>query len=88
MRYLTFSKKLVQESRRFLEVKYISPIEIYRYLFRDITFIGWGRKRSGLLGVRFGQNFLTKEDFYLLGSMGFIRSIGARVSKKSPRIFS
>ncbi len=76
MLYLTFSQKLVQESRRFLEIKYISPFDIYRYLFRDFTLVGWGRKRSGILTVKFAKLFRKR---YLLLEDGFIRSIGLGV---------
>ncbi len=76
MRYLTFSKKLIEESKNFLDIDYISPIKALLYPFRDITFIGWGRKRSGILTVKFAKLFRKR---YLLLEDGFIRSIGLGV---------
>jgi len=81
MNYLTFSKQLKEECKEFLEVKYISPFSAFLYLFKDVTFVGWGRKRSGLLAIRFAK--LLRKRFLLLED-GFIRSIGLGV-ENSPR---
>jgi len=81
MRYLTFSKELKEECKNFLRVEYISPLKSFLYLFKSVTFVGWGRKRSGLLAIKFAKLFRKK---YLLLEDGFIRSIGLGV-ENSPR---
>ena len=81
MRYLTFSKQLREECKNFLRVKYISPFESFLYLFKRVTFVGWGKKRSGVLAVLFAKLFRKK---FLLLEDGFIRSIGLGV-ENSPR---
>jgi len=81
MNYLTFSKELKKECKNFLKVKYISPLESFLYLFKSVTFVGWGRKRSGLLALKFARLFKKK---YLLLEDGFIRSIGLGV-ENAPR---
>jgi capsular polysaccharide export protein len=74
--YISFSNPLIENSKNFLKIKKVTPIESLKYLFKKAIFVGWGRKKSGLLAVRFSR--LTKNRFLLLED-GFIRSFGLGV---------
>jgi len=76
MKYLSISSPLIQNSRCFLEIKKTSVLNSFIYLFQKVTFVGWGRKKSGLWAVRMAKLGRGK---YLLLEDGLIRSFGLGV---------
>lgn len=76
--YISISQSLIDNSNKFLNIKKISILNIFRAFFQDITFVGWGRKKSGTWAVRLAK--LTKNNFLLLED-GFIRSLGLGVDR-------
>ncbi|MDR2081435.1 MAG: capsular polysaccharide biosynthesis protein [Campylobacteraceae bacterium] len=65
------SKKLIENSSSFLEIKYYSFWD--RISKKNGVFCGWGRKKSGLKAVFLAKKFKTS---FLLLEDGFIRSCG------------
>ncbi|ANE35935.1 capsular polysaccharide export protein (two domain) [Campylobacter iguaniorum] len=72
---VTTSKKLISNSKYFLDIKHY--MSIVANASSDTIFYGWGRKPSGLkavnLATKFGSKFTLLED-------GFIRSVGLGAS--------
>lgn len=76
MKFLTISSPLIQNSKNFLKIEKITLIKSLQYIFSSVTFVGWGRKKSGLWAVKMAK--LTNKKFLLLED-GFIRSFGLGV---------
>ena len=76
IKYISISTPLVKNSKDFLNIKKITPIKSFKYLFKKVTFVGWGRKKSGLWAVFMSK--ITHNNFLLLED-GFIRSFGLGV---------
>ena len=74
--FITISQPLINNSQNFLKIKKVSLVQALRYLLSDITFVGWGRKKSGLWARKMAK--FTGKDFLLLED-GFIRSFGLGV---------
>jgi len=76
VKYLSISYPLIKNSKNFLDIKKCSTLESLKYLFSKVTFVGWGRKKSGLWAKNISKvsrgNLLLLED-------GFIRSFGLGV---------
>ena len=75
-RYISISLPLIKSSRDFLNIEHTTLIKSFKYLFKSISFVGWGRKKSGIWAVIMAK--LTKNRFLILED-GFIRSIGLGV---------
>ena len=76
MKNITISQPLIENSQNFLTIKKITLLESLKYIFSKVTFVGWGRKKSGLWARKMAK--LTKGEFLLLED-GFIRSFGLGV---------
>lgn len=76
MKFITISKALIQNSKNFLNIKKTTRIQSLFYIFSKVTFVGWGRKNSGLWAEKMAK--LTRKKFLLLED-GFIRSFGLGV---------
>jgi len=76
LKYITISAPLIKNSKNFLTVKKTTVAKSLKYIFSNVTFIGWGRKKSGLWAVKMAKIFNKK---FLLLEDGFIRSIGLGV---------
>ncbi len=74
--FVSISKSLIENSQNFLTIKKITLLESLKYIFSKVTFVGWGRKKSGLWARKMAK--LTKGEFLLLED-GFIRSFGLGV---------
>ena len=77
MKFVTISTPLIQNSKDFLNIEKISLFKSLKYLFSNVTFVGWGRKKSGFWAIRMAKN--TNNNFLLLED-GFIRSFGLGVN--------
>jgi len=75
-RFISFSSSLIENSKSFLDIEKITLFQSIKYLFSKVTFVGWGRKKSGLWARN--MSTLTKGDCLLLED-GFIRSFGLGV---------
>jgi capsular polysaccharide export protein len=76
LKFVTISQPLITNSKNFLTIKKITALESIRYIFSKVTFVGWGRKKSGLWARKMSK--LTRGEFLLLED-GFIRSFGLGV---------
>ena len=76
LKFITISKLLIQNSKNFLTIEKIILFESIKYLFSKVTFIGWGRKKSGIWAEKISK--FSRGDFLLLED-GFIRSFGLGV---------
>jgi capsular polysaccharide export protein len=76
MQYLSISNPLIQNSKNFLNIQRTTPIKAIKYLLKKITYVGWGRKKSGLWATHMAK--LSYKEFLLLED-GFIRSFGLGV---------
>ncbi len=74
-KYISISTPLIENSKNFLNIEKIT-LKSFIYIFKRATFVGWGRKKSGLWAVAFSK--LTGNKFLLLED-GFIRSFGLGV---------
>jgi capsular polysaccharide export protein len=75
-KYITISQALIENSQNFLNIKKSTLLKSIKYLFFKVTFVGWGRKKSGVWATKMAK--LTRGDFLLLED-GFIRSFGLGV---------
>lgn len=76
MKFLSISQPLIQNSEQFLTIKKITYLKSLKYIFQKVTFVGWGRKKSGFWAKKMA-NLMRKE--FLLLEDGFIRSFGLGV---------
>ena len=76
LKFITISKLLIKNSKNFLTIEKIILFQSIKYLFSKVTFIGWGRKKSGLWAEKISK--FSRGDFLLLED-GFIRSFGLGV---------
>jgi len=76
MEYISISQPLIENSKNFLNIKKTTPLKSLKYFFKKATFVGWGRKKSGLWAIKMAK--LTNNRFLLLED-GFIRSFGLGV---------
>lgn len=76
MKLLTISLALIENSENFLTIKKITSLNSLKYIFQKVTFVGWGRKKSGFWAEKMAK--LTRKKFLLLED-GFIRSFGLGV---------
>jgi len=76
MLYLSISTPLIKNSKNFLAIEKTTPLKAMKYFFKKATFVGWGRKKSGLWAEKMAK--LTGNSFLLLED-GFIRSFGLGV---------
>ncbi|MCK4440856.1 MAG: hypothetical protein KAU90_02545 [Sulfurovaceae bacterium] len=76
MDFVSISKPLIKNSKNFLNIKKTTPLKSLQYFFKKVTFVGWGRKKSGLWAIKMAK--LTNNRFLLLED-GFIRSFGLGV---------
>jgi len=74
--YISISQPLIENSKNFLNIKKTTPLKSLKYFFKKATFVGWGRKKSGLWATEMAK--LTNNKFLLLED-GFIRSFGLGV---------
>jgi len=74
--YISISQPLIENSKNFLNIKKTTPLRSLQYFFKKATFVGWGRKKSGLWATKMAK--LTNNRFLLLED-GFIRSFGLGV---------
>jgi len=74
--YISISQPLIENSKNFLNIKKTTPLKSLQYFFKKATFVGWGRKKSGLWATKMAK--LTNNRFLLLED-GFIRSFGLGV---------
>ena len=71
MKYISISQALIENNKNFLEIENTTKLKSLQYIFKKVTFVGWGRKKSGLWATFMGR--LTNNRFLLLED-GFIRS--------------
>jgi len=76
MQFLSISNPLIQNSKNFLDIKKTTPIKSLTYLFEKVTFVGWGRKKSGLWAEKMAK---IRYNRFILLEDGFIRSFGLGV---------
>ena len=76
MKYISISQPLIENSKNFLKIEKTTKLKSLQYLFKKVTFVGWGRKKSGLWAIFMAK--ITKNRFLLLED-GFIRSVGLGV---------
>ncbi len=76
-KYISISIHLIKNSKNFLNIKKITSTKSLVYIFKKATFVGWGRKKSGIWAVFFAK--LTRNNFLLLED-GFIRSFDLGVN--------
>ena len=76
--YVTISQPLIDNSKNFLTIEKTSLFKSIYFFFSStpVTFVGWGRKRSGLWAEKMAK--LTNKKFLLLED-GLIRSLGLGV---------
>jgi len=74
--FVSISQPLIENSKNFLNIKKTTPLKSLQYFFKKATFVGWGRKKSGLWATKMAK--LTNNRFLLLED-GFIRSFGLGV---------
>ena len=75
-KFITISKPLIENSQNFLTIKKTTLLKSLQYIFSKVTFVGWGRKKSGLWAKKMSK--LTRGELLLLED-GFIRSFGLGV---------
>ena len=75
-RYISISLPLIKNSKNFLKIEHTTLLKSFKYLFKSVIFVGWGRKKSGIWAVIMAK--LSRNRFLLLED-GFIRSIGLGV---------
>jgi capsular polysaccharide export protein len=75
-RFLSLSAPLIKNSQDFLNIEKTTLLKSLKYIFSKVTFIGWGRKKSGIWATTISK--LTNKNFLLLED-GFIRSFGLGV---------
>jgi capsular polysaccharide export protein len=76
LKYISISQPLIENSKNFLKIEKTTKLKSLQYLFKKVTFVGWGRKKSGLWAIFMAK--ITKNRFLLLED-GFIRSVGLGV---------
>ncbi|HIO95933.1 MAG TPA: capsule polysaccharide transporter [Campylobacterales bacterium] len=75
-RLISLSSPLIENSKYFLNIEKTTFLKSLKYIFSKVTFVGWGRKKSGLWATQMAK--LTRGDFLLLED-GLIRSLGLGV---------
>ena len=76
MKLITISNPLIKNSKNFLNIEKTTLLKSLKYFFIKVTFVGWGRKKSGLWATKMAR--LTNKEYLLLED-GFIRSFGLGV---------
>jgi len=77
IKYISISQALIDNSKNFLTIEKMTLFRSFKYLFSKVTFVGWGRKKSGLWAIFMAK--ITGNKFLLLED-GFIRSFGLGVT--------
>ncbi|MCR8686265.1 capsular polysaccharide biosynthesis protein [Campylobacter sp. 1569] len=75
MKFCTTSKKLKKNIENFYKVFLYRS---YKNINKDNTFVGWGRKKSGLKAIELAKKYSAK---FLLLEDGFLRSLNLGVEK-------
>ena len=76
MIHTSISKPLIENCKNFLDFRKTTTLKSLEYFFKQVIFVGWGRKKSGHWAVKMAK--LTNNKFLLLED-GFIRSFGLGV---------
>ena len=73
MKFITISIPLINNSKNFLDIEQTTLSKSLKYIFTKVTFVGWGRKKSGLWATKMAK--ITNNNYLLLED-SFIRSFG------------